>query len=421
MRRTGIDLSSIRCNVVDAESSGRRRRGAAGIAFACTTSPRSRTSTTRRRLTAELKALSRAVLAPRVGELVGRAQQPSVPVAAVGAGRRARVARAPPRRLGARHERSRRDGRDVDRRNARRAWTSSEARSLVLRRRIGRHSRAASANRRRRVHCRRSHDSVRRVMVAGAVAAALAARRGARACRARRVAVGARNFRRRRACCMREIWIGATRRRRWERPWRTTASVLADRLSTELRRSFLYLKQYWEQDVSQVLLCGDMPEIRSLTAPLIDRLNIEVETLDTLDGIDTATLPEGFADRAPTLRLRVVDCSRAASGESAAGRSDGDPHEQDRAAHRGSGHCSGGCDRRVSLWAGERDADRRRAAARRRAPRHVVAAGCRSRLRRPQALAARVNGRSAALEALDAQGPAMARVLEALATPRREV
>ncbi len=79
--------------------------------------------------------------------------------------------------------------------------------------------------------------------------------------------------------------------------------ALADRLSLELRRSFLYLKQYWEQDVSQVLLCGDMPEIRSLTAPLIERLNIEVETLDTLDGIDAATLPEGFADRAPTLRL----------------------------------------------------------------------------------------------------------------------
>ena len=79
--------------------------------------------------------------------------------------------------------------------------------------------------------------------------------------------------------------------------------LLADRLATELRRSFLYLKQYWEQDVSQVLLCGDMPEIRSLTAPLIDRLNIEVETLDTLDGIDTATLPAGFAERAPTLRL----------------------------------------------------------------------------------------------------------------------
>ena len=79
--------------------------------------------------------------------------------------------------------------------------------------------------------------------------------------------------------------------------------VLAGRLAAELRRSFLYLKQYWDQDVSHVLLGGDMPEIRSLTAPLIERLNIEVETLDTLEGIDTATLPEGFADRASTLRL----------------------------------------------------------------------------------------------------------------------
>jgi hypothetical protein len=87
------------------------------------------------------------------------------------------------------------------------------------------------------------------------------------------------------------------------RPVAHDRELLADRLSAELRRSFLYLKQYWEQDVAQVLLCGDMPEIRSLTAPMIDRLNIEVETLDTLDGIDTETLPEGFAERAPMLRL----------------------------------------------------------------------------------------------------------------------
>jgi hypothetical protein len=71
---------------------------------------------------------------------------------------------------------------------------------------------------------------------------------------------------------------------------------LASRLTTELRRSFLYLKQYWEQDVSQLVLCGDMPDLRSLTAPLIERLNIEVETLDTLEGIDASALPEP-ADR----------------------------------------------------------------------------------------------------------------------------
>ena len=79
--------------------------------------------------------------------------------------------------------------------------------------------------------------------------------------------------------------------------------ALAGRLSAELRQSFLYLKQYWEEEVSQVVLCGDMPEIRSLIAPLIERLNIEVETLDTLEGIDTASLPEGFADEAAMFRL----------------------------------------------------------------------------------------------------------------------
>jgi hypothetical protein len=63
------------------------------------------------------------------------------------------------------------------------------------------------------------------------------------------------------------------------------------------------VKQYWEEDVSQVLLSGDMPEIRSLTAPLIELLNIEVETLDTLAGIDASSLPDGFAERAATFRL----------------------------------------------------------------------------------------------------------------------
>jgi hypothetical protein len=36
---------------------------------------------------------------------------------------------------------------------------------------------------------------------------------------------------------------------------------------------------------------------------LIERLNIEVETLDTLEGIDGSALPDGFGERAATLRL----------------------------------------------------------------------------------------------------------------------
>jgi Tfp pilus assembly PilM family ATPase len=84
---------------------------------------------------------------------------------------------------------------------------------------------------------------------------------------------------------------------------------IAARLAPELRRGFLYVKQFCETEVSQVLLCGDMPELRSLTAPLIERLNIEVEMLDTLDGIDATALPQPsdqFADQVASLRLAAA-------------------------------------------------------------------------------------------------------------------
>ena len=78
---------------------------------------------------------------------------------------------------------------------------------------------------------------------------------------------------------------------------------LAARLAQELRWSFLYLRQYWEQDVSQVVLCGDMPELRSLTGPLIESLNLEVETMDTLEGFDPSLIPPAFAERTAAFRL----------------------------------------------------------------------------------------------------------------------
>ncbi len=80
---------------------------------------------------------------------------------------------------------------------------------------------------------------------------------------------------------------------------------LSARLAQALRHAFLYLKQYWEEDVSQIVLCGDLPEIRSLTGPLIERLNIDVDILDTLEGIEKASLPDAFADRAATFRLAL--------------------------------------------------------------------------------------------------------------------
>ena len=57
--------------------------------------------------------------------------------------------------------------------------------------------------------------------------------------------------------------------------------------------------------VETVVTCGDLPDLRSLTMPLIEEMDIEVETLDTPDGLigrgDVET--ERLAERAPAIRL----------------------------------------------------------------------------------------------------------------------
>jgi hypothetical protein len=81
---------------------------------------------------------------------------------------------------------------------------------------------------------------------------------------------------------------------------------LAAKVAAELRRSFLFFKQSNRAEIGQVLMCGDAPELRALTAPLIMALDLEVETLDSLDGINAAALPEPadrFRDHVAQLRL----------------------------------------------------------------------------------------------------------------------
>lgn len=84
---------------------------------------------------------------------------------------------------------------------------------------------------------------------------------------------------------------------------------LAEQLASELRRSFIFAKQYSDRPITQLLLCGDMPELRSLTGPLIDLLDVEVETLDSLEGIDATVLPEpaeAFREQIAGLRLALA-------------------------------------------------------------------------------------------------------------------
>jgi hypothetical protein len=58
--------------------------------------------------------------------------------------------------------------------------------------------------------------------------------------------------------------------------------------------------------VGQLCICGGLPELRSTTLPLMERFDIEVETLDSLFRIDARSLPESadeFRERVPELRL----------------------------------------------------------------------------------------------------------------------
>ena len=44
--------------------------------------------------------------------------------------------------------------------------------------------------------------------------------------------------------------------------------------------------------VAQVCVCGGLPELRSMTLALTERLDVEVEPLDSLFGIDADRMPE---------------------------------------------------------------------------------------------------------------------------------
>ena len=80
---------------------------------------------------------------------------------------------------------------------------------------------------------------------------------------------------------------------------------LAARLVDELT-GFLAALGTGSNGVTQVSICGGLPELRTMTVPLMERLDVEVETLDSLFGIDVEQLPEPadeFRDRAAELRL----------------------------------------------------------------------------------------------------------------------
>jgi hypothetical protein len=81
--------------------------------------------------------------------------------------------------------------------------------------------------------------------------------------------------------------------------------VLLSHLAPELDHGFKMVREVDGATVSVIVTCGNLPELRSLTLPLIEELDVEVETLDSTDGLLAGRnlRADQFTELASALRL----------------------------------------------------------------------------------------------------------------------
>jgi hypothetical protein len=84
--------------------------------------------------------------------------------------------------------------------------------------------------------------------------------------------------------------------------------TLVAHLAPELQQAMTVVRAGHGVAVDSIVTCGDLPDLRSLTMPLIEELDMEVETLDTLEGLDVtpAAVSQRAVDFAPALRLAAA-------------------------------------------------------------------------------------------------------------------
>jgi hypothetical protein len=78
---------------------------------------------------------------------------------------------------------------------------------------------------------------------------------------------------------------------------------LVSYLAPEARQAIAAVREAGSS-IDAIVICGTLPELRSLTMPLIEELDVEVETLDSLSGlIVEPSVRERLLDLAPAIRL----------------------------------------------------------------------------------------------------------------------
>jgi hypothetical protein len=80
-------------------------------------------------------------------------------------------------------------------------------------------------------------------------------------------------------------------------------------LAADLSHAFDIVRRGHGLAVKQIVTCGSLPDLRSLTLPLAEEFDLEVETLDSPEGIDLDRLPspaDGFRERVAALRFAIA-------------------------------------------------------------------------------------------------------------------
>jgi Tfp pilus assembly PilM family ATPase len=201
------------------------------------------------------------------------------------------------------------------------------------------------------------------------------------------------------------------------------APSFAARIASEVRRSLIYLKQSHKVDVTHVLVCGDVPEVRVLTGPLIDELGVEVETLDLPEDLDVSRLqgsPERFCSRLGAWRTALALAIDPAPPVNLVPRDVKAPRFTPRLTRRVGAAVAAGLLITAAEWGLVTMLDVNATAERQRLRR--LAGALEPELQRQEEErrnAAVAAARQAALRAFASQGPRLARVLEAFsrATP----
>ena len=97
-------------------------------------------------------------------------------------------------------------------------------------------------------------------------------------------------------------------------------------------------------DIGQVCVCGGLSDLRSMSTALMERLDVEVEPLDSLFGIDAARLPEPadeFRERGRRAAAGMGGGRRLAADDQPAARAPATGIEDVAGARRGGRRCRG--------------------------------------------------------------------------------